>query len=216
MKKKKEITKEEIKTVTKTYSLEEARAYLIDLAKLNGNNDDAVFRFGENDLPKIIGGKIEEEKELPRHEFNKRVTALLMALETESHFGIVGSFDEDYRPLAKELSNQIIKEYQCETHAEKILAEIAVQDFIRTIDNSKRFNNCINGGGYISEDRTKYLAMLSKQIDRAHRQFLTALLTLKQMKTPMIEMNIKTKNAFISQNQQINVEKQNNEINNPI
>ena len=69
----------------------------------------------------------------------------------------------------------------------------------------------MNAGEYITENRTKYLAMLSKQIDRANRQFLSALTTLKQLKTPSIEMNIKTNTAFVSQNQQINSKNETNE-----
>ena len=57
---------------------------------------------------------------------------------------------------------------------------------------------------YISDERTRYLGYLSKQMDRAHRQYLSALMTLKQLKAPAIEMNIKTKNTFVAQNQQIN------------
>ena len=56
--------------------------------------------------------------------------------------------------------------------------------------------------------------MLSKERDRAHRQYLSTIMTLKQLKAPAIEMNIKAKTAFVSQNQQINVPqapKENNE-----
>ena len=47
--------------------------------------------------------------------------------------------------------------------------------------------------------------MISKELDRANRQFITALTTLKQIKAPSLEINVKTKAAFVAQNQQLNV-----------
>lgn len=90
--------------------------------------------------------------------------------------------------------------------------EIVTNSFIRAIDHSRRFNNCLNAGEYLSDERTRYLTMLSKQIDRANRQYLNALTALKQIKAPVIEMNIRTNTAFVSQNQQINVDNKINEI----
>ena len=62
----------------------------------------------------------------------------------------------------------------------------------------------------ISSEKNGYLAILSKELDRAHRQLITALTTLRQIKNPPIEFNVKAKTAFVAQNQQINA------INNPI
>jgi hypothetical protein len=52
---------------------------------------------------------------------------------------------------------------------------------------------------------------MSKELDRANRQFITALTTLKQMKTPSIEINVTAKTAFVGKNQQFNANKSNNE-----
>ena len=46
---------------------------------------------------------------------------------------------------------------------------------------------------------------MSKHIDRANRQFITALTTLKQIKMPSLAISVKTKAAFVAQNQQLNV-----------
>ena len=52
--------------------------------------------------------------------------------------------------------------------------------------------------------------MLSKEVDKAHRQLIMALTTLKQIKNPPVEFNVKAKTAFLAQNQQINA------VNNPV
>ncbi len=64
----------------------------------------------------------------------------------------------------------------------------------------------------INQNRTAYISILSKEADRSHRQFLSALMTLKQIKAPTIEMNIKARTAFVSDKQQININKEADEI----
>ncbi|MCX6739013.1 MAG: hypothetical protein NT098_03095 [Candidatus Parcubacteria bacterium] len=212
MKKKKEIVKKENLVPAKTYTLDVAKGYFLDLARANGTLERQIKEFGEKELPRISDEEgLKKAQDDPK--FMKKMSQILMAMETESHIGLVAGVREDYADLAKELSNQIIKEYQCENHVEKMLAEIVARDFIWTLDNSRRFNGCFDANKNITPNVTGFLLMLSKQMDRVHRQFLSSLFALKQMKAPNIEMNIKTKNAFISQNQQINVDKQNHEIN---
>lgn len=208
MKKKNEIVKKENSTSVNACTQEEGKRILKQFATINGTIDSEIQEFGEKFVPKM-----REVHDVPP-EISGKLRNLLFAMETESHSGLVSSVDEIYQGMAKELSTQIIKEYQCETHTEKMLTEIVVNDFIRILDNSRRLNNELNCTN-ITENRNAYIANISKQTDRAHRQFLSSLFALKQMKVPNIEMNIKTKNAFISQNQQINVDKQNHEINDP-
>jgi len=76
---------------------------------------------------------------------------------------------------------------------------------LRVIDNSKRFNNCYEAGEYLSKERTNHLSVMSKQLDQANRQFITALTTLKQIKMPSLAISVKTKAAFVAQNQQLNI-----------
>ena len=52
----------------------------------------------------------------------------------------------------------------------------------------------------------KRIQIIGLELDRANRQFLTALQTLKQIKAPQLEVNVETKTAFVAQNQQFNVE----------
>jgi hypothetical protein len=109
------------------------------------------------------------------------------------------------------MTEQTIEEYDCQTEIEKSLASVIVGAYVRYIDNSRRLNNeleCEN----ITRERNVYIANLSKQVDRAQRQYLSAVMTLKQIKAPTIEMSIKAQTAFISQNQQINSQTEINDI----
>ena len=63
-----------------------------------------------------------------------------MAFTEDEVLAIMESFPEKYRGMVKELTDQTIREYDCTTHAEKMLAETAAGSFVRYIDSSKRYN----------------------------------------------------------------------------
>ena len=190
------------KKVIKKYSPKETKDILLQSTKFEGDLDYILSQLGNDLLPKYFDGSDEESKEV-KDQVHKKTSQMLIALETDTHIGLMDTFDSYYKGLSKELCSQLIKEYQCNTNLEKTLVEVIVNSFIRIIDNSRRLNNeldCKN----ITPNRNVYISILSKQVDRANRQYLNALMALKQLKTPNIEMNIKTNTAFISHNQQIN------------
>lgn len=197
-----------INAVTKKYSPEETKEMLLEMAIPEGDLKTSLKKFGEVLIPKFFHGN-EKEKTEALKDLNEKALEVLSSLETDTHVALMESFNPQYRGLAKELSTQIIKDYNATTSTEKVLSELVANAFIRVIDNSRRLNNDLGGPGVsITENKTKYLTMLSLQIDRANRQFLNALVTLKQLKSPTVEMNIKTTNAFVAQNQQINADYQ--------
>jgi len=198
------------KEVEKKFSLKEARQIVVNDVKIPGDLDNSLKKLCDNILPKYLYGK-GKEKETAQKQFQDVVIEAMFSLETETHAGLMASFSQQYRGMAKEMTIKLIKENSCDTHTEKMLAEVIANSFVRTIENSKRLNGCMDVAEYISDERTRYLTYLSKQIDRSHRQYLTALTTLKQLKAPSIEMNIKTTNAFVAHNQQINAQNETNE-----
>lgn len=203
------VKKQENNKLMKKYSPEETKGLLLRKIAFDQDLNYLLHELGSEILPKCFDGSDKEKENLKKEGEEKAILAM-RAMEMETHLGVMESFDARYRGMVRELCPQIIKEYQCSTTIEKTLAEVIANSFIRIIDNSRRLNDCMDAGKYLSEERTHYLAILSKQIDRANRQYLSALMTLKQLKTPAIEMNIKAKNAFVSQNQQINVDNNKN------
>jgi len=141
---------------------------------------------------------------------NEKHREIMRALELDSHISLIESFDKEFRDFVAEMSSQTIKEYGCSTAIEKALAEVITNGFIRFIDNSQRLNAILNDTN-ISHAKNSHFSILSKQTDRAQRQFIGAIMALKQLRAPSVEMNIKTTNAFLAENQQINVDKKINE-----
>ena len=192
--------------ITKKYTQKETRELIQKIARTDCDPELILKELGGDILPKFIDGNQKEQKEA-RNLLEEKSLKAMMALGVETHFPLIETVGEGYRPLVMEFSRYLISELDCKTTHEKALAQLVVNAYIRVIDNSRRLNNELGGPGQeINENRTKYISMLSIQIDRANRQFLNALVTLKQLKAPAIEMNIKAKTAFIAQNQQINAE----------
>ncbi len=206
----KEIQKEENKLLIKKYTPEKAKEFVVDCFVLPGIDANHNLRIIANEImPKFFSDNKEEQEEGQKR-INEISLNVLRAFETETYIGLMEAVSEQYRSLAKELTIQIIKDYACKTSIEKLIAEDVVHSYIKVLDSSRRLNSQLNSGNTTSLLNT-YMGILSKQADRAHRQFLNALMTLKQIKTPLIEMNIKTNNAFVAQNQQINADKKINE-----
>lgn len=160
-------------------------------------------------MPSVLDGTPEEKKK-SEAEYSEIATEIMRILETDTHFGLMEAVSEQYRGTAKELAMRFIIEYECSTSLEKTLASDIAHSYIKILDNSRRLNNEFNCKE-ITRNRTTYIAVLSKQVDRANRQFINSIFALKQLKSPTLEMTIKTNNAFIANNQQINYEKKNNE-----
>jgi hypothetical protein len=167
-----------------------------------GDLEDSIARYGHALFR--INHERKGVKEQAKKELEAAVKTAMYALEVETHYGLMDSVGGKYRGMAKEMTAQIIKDYACTTHAEKMLAESIVSAFIGQISFTKRFNSCFNAQEEISSELTQFLEMLGKQIDRSNRQFLSTLSLLKQMKQPQLEVNIKAKNAFVAENQQFN------------
>lgn len=201
------LAKKEDRTIIKKMTLQEARDFIDRVAYMDGDPKSIMKKLSEDILPRIKAGK----RVTP--EITKMVSKALMSYGLDTHYPLAETVDERYRPLAIEFSRQLIQEFDCRTSNEKALAQIVVSAYIGVIDGSRRFNNCLRAAQYLSDERTKYLAVISKQLDRANRQFITALATLKQFKTPSFEINVKTKAAFVAQNQQLNINPSNKDEN---
>lgn len=122
--------------------------------------------------------------------------------ELYSHISLRYTVGNYYKEMVIRFCNQLIEEYNCKTPSEIGLAEIAASSYAKYLDYSdllsetshKLFSNIISSS----------FSALSKEVDRSQRAFVSAILTLKQLKSPPMTVRIKAKNAFVAQNQQVN------------
>ncbi|MEO5646177.1 MAG: hypothetical protein ABIO57_03730 [Candidatus Paceibacterota bacterium] len=196
MKKKKELTR---------YDPEKTKKMVLQHTRLTGDKDELLELLGQKLLP-ILADGTPEEKATAMKEIQDKAMELMRIFEGVTHLGLMETFTEKYRMFAREMAKTMIVELNCSNEAERALAELAVNAYVRVIDNSRRLNNEYESRE-ITPNRNVYIANLSKQIDRANRQYLSAIMTLRQLKSPTVEMTIKANTAFVSHNQQVNVQK---------
>ena len=124
----------------------------------------------------------------------------LTLFEFEKGILLVSVIPEMYRTFAIDLSRKLQAEFNCQTTSGKATAELAALNFVRTMEVQRRIDSCL-ARDTISEISVKYLAVLSKELDRANRHYLTVVQVLKTMNQPPLSISVKTQTAVIGQNQ---------------
>ena len=112
-------------------------------------------------------------------------------------------FDDNERAYALSLAEQLQVEYTCKTASEKTLANTAAAAHVMHLAYSRKLERQMQIKT-IDSKRNGYIANLSKQADRAFRQYTQAIQLLKSLKQPNIKVTIAAKEAYVAQNQQIN------------
>ena len=190
------------KVLSKHITQEDARKFILDRIFVNfepkhilSGLANLIQEYGE-------GGLIRDGKWKKGVQEAIQSAQPLVGLDT--HHVLAQSIDERHRSFAVELCRRLEKEYSCDEASEKMLVETMVSAFVRVLEYSNQLNRNSVGGNPITNERNGLYSFFSKEIDRANRQYLQALTTLRQFKAPKLEVNIRTKNAFIAGNQQIN------------
>lgn len=158
-------------------------------------------RWSNADLERILS----QTGEKPSDE----ATTAVMTLGFENDYVLTNAVSKWYSGLVIELRRKLIKDFDCKTHAEKALVDMALSGYIRVICASQALAGGIDYGS-INPVRNQYMSIMSKEIDRAHRHFTTAYQMLMQLKQPPLNVHLKTKTAFVAQAQQFNLDKQEN------
>jgi len=178
-------------------AVEETKKIIPQIAKFPFDLDYNLSKIAEDILPKIL---FRDEK-LTEQETNK-LDKIVYSMGFENGISIIDVVEERYRGMMIELKNNIIKEYNCKTYSEIALVDLAINAYSRNLTLSRYLINT-NAMGHTTALLNNYLSVISKEIDRANRHFITALETLRQFKQPELTVNVRTKNAFIAQNQNL-------------
>lgn len=195
----KKFTKEDSKELAKKYTPDEVLELLKTGFSFEGSKEVLLKTLSEELLP-ALGKNDKKAQEI----VTAKAELLMRICESDHHMGLMETFPDRYRFAVREMVRQITNDYDCKTEIEKGLVSVLVNAHMRYIDNSRRLNNELESKE-ISQLKNIYIANLSKQTDRAHRQYLSTLQTLKLLKTPAIHMKVNVDNAFLSQQQEITI-----------
>jgi hypothetical protein len=167
----------------------------LDTCKTQFDPDHILERFMDELTDKVNVELTEEENDL-----------LVKAVSIEglnNHILLSNVTYDQERPFIIQFAKDLIGEYDCTSPSEKSLAQVVACSYIRVMDLSRIMSKEL-GNNRISDLRNTYIKNLGKELDRANRTYITALQTLKQLKSPQISVKVTATNAFISENQQIN------------
>lgn len=165
-----------------------------EFSKLKTLNDpSSILRKADEDLTKLDGGSHSSDgkdaifKALTLNEFDNGALLTMAVSDSYKTFGI-------------DLMRKLQYEYSCTTPSEKATAELAALSYIRTLDVQRRLTNYLDIGTF-TDIGVHYVAVLSKELDRANRHYLTAIQALRMLKQPPMLLNIRADTAVVGQNQ---------------
>ncbi|MBM2820830.1 MAG: hypothetical protein HW405_590 [Candidatus Berkelbacteria bacterium] len=113
------------------------------------------------------------------------------------------------------MRSELVKEYDCKTSLELMIADRIVASYWRAMQCDRIFNRLVtkeDGGFSFDQLKINITKELNKSIELANRQLNTNIILLKEIKQPKLDIKVNTKNAFIGNQQQFNVDKQNENI----
>lgn len=156
--------------------------------------------------------KTKKERKRIRKEFESKAGKLSKVLGLDTKHHLTEAVRDDFIPFAIEMCQSLEKEYEVQTPSEKALVQATVLAYCQMQECSRLFLSRLSPE-YLSHEKAHYLSITSKGIDIAYRRFIQGIQMLKQIKMPPLKVNIKTGNAFLAQNQQINNSTTDHEIN---
>ncbi len=111
---------------------------------------------------------------------------------------------ENKRFAMADFTNSLIEEYKCDTPSEKTLCELIACNYFEKLRLTNYLSSELDTRRYLCHESNGYITALSKSIDRADRGYINALHTLREIKSPNLNIHIKTNTAIIGTNQQFN------------
>jgi len=193
----------------KPVTAKEAMDFVKEASHIDDDPEYIIKELTETFLPKLKSRKYDKKTEEKAVEV---ISKAVMMNGLDNHIPLAETVKERYRPFIIKVSRQLTKEYNCKTTSEKMLVEVIVGAYARIFEYSQLLHTC-RKAEFLSNEKNGFYTMLSKELDRANRHYITALSTLKQIKQPALAVNVKAKAAFVAQNQQLNVNKDNQQDN---
>ncbi len=180
------------KSVTKPKSAEEIRNFFACME--TGADPETVLQEAYKEIRKK-----KENRQKPTLESNLFQALTLVEFE-KGWLMTFFTIPEQYKTFGVDMMRQLQKEYNCTTISEKATAELATISYIRTLGVQSRINSYL-GKGELTEIGVKFLAVMSKELDRANRHYLTAIQALRLLKQPPMQIKVSADTAIIGQNQ---------------
>lgn len=197
------------KELTNQESLEKNINFFKESALLNkgyGHSPEELAEKGGRKLQESRNnwkGLSKEEKKYAKSEIHTILATYSKAISLETNINMLNGIDPEQRGMAMDMIEHLKKEYALEKPQDKVYLQIAVSAICRYHSNMSEFE-CWKRHDWNSHERATYMGMLSKDADKAFRQYNSIIQYFEEKKQPQIKINVKANNAFVAQNQQFN------------
>jgi hypothetical protein len=183
-----------MKNINKTIETKNDRAISnIDLGRLTHKDD-----------PVQVIEKAKKEVALGNEQFTSSPDDVIFQALTLNEFDngslLCMATHQLYKTFGIDLMRKLQGEYGCLSASEKATAELASISFVRALDAQRRIKNYLDIGEFTAIG-VQYMAVMGKELDRANRHYLTAIQTLRMLKQPPMQLNIRANTAVVGQNQ---------------
>ena len=175
----------------KTYDPERAHRTAIKMAASTYDPETAVRAASEN-LDKYweadkVGSRARKKK--ARIEINDNLVNLAGATSLDTHSLLVMGVNKEHRTLVLDYAKRLEKELGECTMTERSLIQTAAAAYGRHFSSAMRLEAVLNMG-YVTPNLVAHNAMLSKEIDRSHRQLMASLSALRALRTPPLAITV--------------------------
>lgn len=198
--------KEEIAPSTKTTELDNLRK---DFSNPDTFDNESNLLSEFNILRKAK--ELSETQKKRKQDLTSEI-ATMYGLENGLWISNLG-YQKDYATLAR-MRQRVIRDYDCKTSLELMLADSVVTSYWRIIKNElilARLLQKEDGSWSFDQLKVNTMKELNKEIDLANRRLNMNTILLKEMKQPALKISVKTNNAFIGEKQQFNNNAETNE-----
>lgn len=130
------------------------------------------------------------------------ITQVLALREFDNGLLLAEASSELVRVCVAQFSKDLMQQYKCDTVAKKSLAEITALNFGRILSIQKYLLGFARKDEY-SDLTSKIVGVLSKELDRAQRHYLTSLQALEMGVQLPLRVNIHTHSTNIANQQAI-------------
>ncbi len=205
MSKKDLVTQEDKKWITnpeKWITLKEEKSFRENVADIFEPSCSPNVKYKRG---KELAQKLVKDRKSFTDEENKEFSDIVISINTTTtHRLLMETMRETTdRTAIAEYADDLIKEYWCTGVSERALCEVVALSYFSLMKTSREMNKHYDWT-YYSNERSNMLSVLSKDLEKQNRMYLTSLQTLRTLKSPFWGMKINAKNAFIGDNQQFN------------
>lgn len=163
------------------------------------------FSFSPSEALSGAEKEMNDFKEGRKEVSNRQNISLAMSLYEFDNAGLlVTGVSEEYRTFVNDFSKKLQLENDCQKESEKSLAHITALNYVRIMQIQARIKAYLSKGS-VTDTGVGYLNVMSKELDRAERHYLTSLQALRILKMPQMEVNIRTQTAIVGQNQAVQI-----------